>query len=108
MKRLLRWTGAVVGAVVGLAVLALAAVYGISEYRIGRRYDVPAVALSLRDDSATIARGEHIATIRGCLDCHTGNLAGGKFIDVPLLGTVYASNLTRGKNGAASFFSDAD
>jgi mono/diheme cytochrome c family protein len=108
MKRLLRWTGAVLGAVVGLAVLAVAVVYGISEYRIGRRYDVPAVTLSLRDDSATVARGQHIATIRGCIDCHTGNLAGGKFIDVPLLGTVYASNLTRGKNGAASFFTDAD
>jgi mono/diheme cytochrome c family protein len=33
---------------------------------------------------------------------------GGKFLDVPLLGTVYAANLTRGTNGAASFFTDAD
>jgi mono/diheme cytochrome c family protein len=108
MKRFLRWTGAALGAVVGLVVLALAAVYGVSEFRMRKTYDVPAVALSLRDDSASIARGRHIATIRGCIDCHTGNLAGGKFVDVPLLGTVYAANLTRGKNGAASFFTDAD
>jgi mono/diheme cytochrome c family protein len=108
MKRLLRWTGVALGAVVGLVVLALAAVYGVSEFRLRKTYDVPAVALSLRDDSATIARGKHIATIRGCIDCHTGNLGGGKFIDVPLLGTVYAANLTRGENGAASFFTDAD
>jgi mono/diheme cytochrome c family protein len=108
MKRFLRWIGVALAGVVGLAVLAVAVVYGVSEYRMGRRYDVPAVALSLRDDSATIARGQHIAAIRGCVDCHTGNLAGGTFIDVPLLGTVYAANLTRGKNGAASFFTDAD
>lgn len=108
MKRLLRWTGRALSGLLALIVVALAAIYGVTQYRLVRTYDVPAVALAIRDDSATIARGQHIATIRGCVDCHTANLAGAKFLDVPLLGTIYAANLTRGRNGAASTFTPED
>lgn len=108
MIRILRWTAIAVGGVVALAVVALTAIYGVSEYRMRSSYQVPAVALSLRDDSATIAEGKHLVTIRGCIDCHRENFAGGKFLDDPLIGTIYASNLTRGVNGAASFFTGED
>lgn len=108
MKKALRWTSYLIGGVLGVGVLALAIVYGATEYQMSRHYEVPAVALNLRQDPATIARGKHIATIRGCTDCHGGNLAGTQFLDVPMLGRVYASNLTRGENGAAQRFSDSD
>lgn len=103
MKRVVRWTGTVLGGLAALLLFVLAAAYGVSEYRLRRTTTVTAVALNIRDDSATIARGRHVATIRGCVDCHTANFGGNKFLDDPMVGTVYAANLTRGKGGTSAF-----
>jgi tetrahydromethanopterin S-methyltransferase subunit G len=41
MKTVFRWIGIVSGALVGLIVLVVGAVYGITEARINRTYDNP-------------------------------------------------------------------
>jgi cytochrome c553 len=102
MKRLVKWVGIALGGVVAVLVLALIAVYGVSEYRMSRTFHVPDATLALRSDPATLARGEHFVKTRGCTDCHGENLAGGPFIDDPAIGTLYASNLTPGRGGAGT------
>lgn len=108
MKRILRWAGFGVLGVVLLAAVAYGALYGYTEYRLKRTFDVPRVALSLSSDPEVIARGEHVATVRGCVECHGSNLGGKLFIDEAPVGVLYASNLTSGRGGIGQTYSDAD
>jgi mono/diheme cytochrome c family protein len=108
MKRILKWVGIGLGGLVGLLVLSGAIVYGLSERRLTRRYDVQPAALAMSSDPATVERGRHIAVVRGCTDCHTPTLGGRIFIDVPVVARLFASNLTSGRGGVASSYTDRD
>jgi mono/diheme cytochrome c family protein len=101
----LKWAGI---SLVSIIVIALGALYGLTELRFRRTYTVPDYAITLTRDSATVARGKHIATTRGCVDCHGANLGGQTFIDEPILASLYASNLTSGDGGIGSTFTPAD
>jgi mono/diheme cytochrome c family protein len=108
MKRILRWAGYGALGLVVLIAAAYGALYGYTEYRLTRTFEVPRVALSLSDDPEVIARGEHVATVRGCVDCHGPSLGGRVFIDAGPVGILYASNLTAGRGGIGATYSDAD
>jgi len=109
MKRALKWAGIGLGGLLGVLLLATAAVYGITEYRLQKTYDVTPAAVAFLNDQATIEKGKHIATTRGCVDCHTANLAGKVFVDAPPFGRLFAANLTGGRGGAgARYRSDTD
>lgn len=108
MNRLVRWTRAGAGVLLGLLILVLGVVYGLSEYRIRKSYHVQPGVVALRGDSATLARGQHIAITRGCVDCHSGNFAGRVFIDAPPVVRLFASNLTSGAGGVGSTYRDED
>ena len=110
MKTILKWIGIVLGALVGLLVMAAIAVYALSEAKINAKYDAPTVNnITASTDPAVIARGQHIANaISVCVDCHGENLGGGILIDDPALARIVAPNLTQGQNGRGSELSDAD
>ena len=76
MRRLLRWLGGAT-AVALLAVLALGSwVYLRSEACL-RSFERPApFALTIPDDDAARARGDHLVRTRGCRGCHGDNLGG--------------------------------
>lgn len=108
MKRILRWAGyGLLGLVLAIAV-AYGVLYGYTEYRLARTFEVPRVGLSLSEDPEVIARGEHVATVRGCVECHGPNLGGRLFIDGGPVGVLYATNLTAGRGGIGGTYSDAD
>ena len=95
MKRLLRWIGIALGSLFGLVVIAYAVAYVFSERVLQRTHDVPAVALSIPTDSASIAEGQRLATIRGCVGaCHGKQAEGRVMLDEPMIGRVVAPNLT--------------
>jgi mono/diheme cytochrome c family protein len=110
MNRALRWAGYGLAGVLGILVVAAAAVYGASEYRMKRTYDVATVTVSMafQADEETIARGRHIATIRGCVDCHSENLSGRLFLEAPGVATLYSANLTSGRGGISSSYTTED
>jgi mono/diheme cytochrome c family protein len=108
MRPVFRWTAIILGSLAGLAVLALAVVYGISEQHFRKTYDVQPPALAVRADAQTIARGKHIAMTRGCTDCHGDNLGGKVFMDDLPVARLFASNLTPGKGGVGKAYRDAD
>ncbi len=58
-------------------------------------------------DSAAVARGEHIALIHGCRDCHGKDLGGRVFLDIPP-GRFVAPNLTGGRGGVGRSYRDHD
>jgi mono/diheme cytochrome c family protein len=110
IRKILKWIGIVLGGLVGLVALALVTLYVIGTVRWNRlhgKYEVPVVGISVPTDQATIARGEHIATIRMCKECHTENL-GGQSVNVPGLAIVSFSNLTSGAGGVGATNSDED
>ena len=105
MRQLLRWTGVALGALLVLAICAYAIVYVLSERVLNRTYEIPAVAISIPADPASIAEGQRLATIRGCFGgCHGKRAQGVLMIDEPLLGRVVAPNLT----AAVRKYSDAE
>ena len=102
------WFVRIVVGVLGLVIVAVAAVYLVSGARLRKHWDVTPESITIPTDSASIAYGEHVATIRGCNGCHSPNLAGGTFIDAPVIARLWARNLTPGKGGAGAVYTDAD
>lgn len=100
--RIVRWTGTLVGGIVAVILVALGVVYLLTQRRITKHYAVAGHEVALATDSATLARGEHVAATRACTGCHGPDLGGQVFIDVPPVARLYAANLTSGKGGVAS------
>lgn len=90
---------------VALFVVAIGVVYALSERRLRARFDVPVVAIQTSTDSATLARGAHVAQIRGCIDCHGDDLSGRHFFDAMPVASIAGTNLTSGANGVGSITS---
>ena len=97
MRRILRWTARLVVGLVLLAGIGAGAVYGLSQRRIARRFEVPEHPLRVPTDSASVAAGKRLATIRGCNDCHAASMAGQVMIDDPAVGRLASANLTTGR-----------
>ena len=108
MRRVLRWLGFAAAGVAALAIVALLALYGLSERVLRRRYaapSAPAFATPLPTDSASIAEGRRLARTRGCYDgCHGHGFAGGVFFDEPGVARLVAPDLT----ASARRYSDAE
>ncbi|MEO8560949.1 MAG: c-type cytochrome [bacterium] len=108
---LVRWLtrlGFALGAVVVILLVAAFAVYAASERRIHRQYAITPRPIVLPTDSASIARGGHIARSFGmCVECHGEKLDGQVMFEGPL-GMVSARNLTRGTGGIGTLLTDVD
>ena len=111
MKRILTLIGKVIGGLVGLIVLAFAVLYIIGTVKWnnirGKDYEIPVEPITIPTDQASIARGEHIATIRMCKDCHTENWSG-QSDSVPGLITLSMPNLTPGAGGVGAANTNED
>lgn len=100
LRAILRWGARVFAGALALVLLSAAGVYGYSQIRMSRRYVVPDHPIVLRSDSATLALGQRLVTVRGCVDCHGADLGGSMMVDDPVLGRLTPPNLTRGGRGA--------
>src|SRR5215207_1767577 len=111
IRKILKWVGIVLGSLVGLLVLAFVVLYMIGSVKWNsireKDYEVSVEKLTIPTDQASIARGEHIAMIRMCGDCHTENLSG-QSDSVPGLITLSIPNLTPGAGGVGATNTDED
>lgn len=95
MRRLLRWLGIAVGALLGLVVVALIAIYLLSQHTLNKRYPLPQTAIVVPNDASSIAEGQRLATIAGCYgSCHGPKAEGEVLFDEPIIGKLVAPNLT--------------
>lgn len=99
MKKILKWLGIALGAVVVLALVAGFVLYTKGSNSITETHTVEVAALTIPSDSASIAHGAHLAGVYGCVDCHGEDLAGTLMGDAPPFRLV-SSNLTPGGVGA--------
>jgi mono/diheme cytochrome c family protein len=110
IRKIFKWIGIVLGSLIGLLVLAFVVLHTIGSIKWNRmhgKYEVPVETISIPTDQASIARGEHIATIRMCRDCHTDDLSG-QFDAAPGLITLAIPNLTAGAGGVGANNTDED
>lgn len=108
MKKVLKWVGIVLGGLLVLLLVAVGAVYVISNSRLNKTYNIQSEAVAVPTGDEAVQYGRHVAVIRGCTDCHGNNLAGDPLIEDPALAYLYASNLTTGKGGINGEYTDVD
>jgi mono/diheme cytochrome c family protein len=115
MKKLFQWAAIVLGGMFMLVAIAGLALYSAGMKKLNETYPELAVeTVTVSTDADAVARGKHIATIWACTRCHGEDLSGWVITKdpiqrtVPLLGTIPASNLTSGKGGIATAYTDMD
>jgi mono/diheme cytochrome c family protein len=109
MGKILKWLGVLIGALLGLAILAVAAIYYVTQTRMDKVYSIRVEAVVVPTDPNSRERGKHlVATMGFCTECHGENLAGQVWDDGWLVGRLAVPNLTSGKGGIGSRFSDED
>lgn len=108
MKTWLRRIAIAAGALVFAGLLVAAGLVGFSTRALARSYDVVDSPIEIVADDAALARGQHIATvISGCAECHGADLGGKVMVDDPAMGRITASNLTTGRGGVLTRYTDA-
>lgn len=114
IKRILKWTGIIIGSILVLLTITVAA-------RQDMKYEAPYPDIKASADSAVIARGKYLAMGPAhCASCHgtpgSGELvekgievalSGGHKFDLPI-GEVYARNITPDVETGIGGFSDAE
>lgn len=108
VKKILKITSIIFGTLVLLIIGFYVKAYFGSEARITKKYAVQIEHIDVQADSAIIAEGARLASIKGCRDCHGSDLGGKMFTDDPLMGTLAAPNLTRGNGGLPAGFGVTD
>jgi len=110
IRKIFKWIGIVLGSLIGLLVLAFVVLYVIGSVKwnkIHGKYEVPVETIPIPTDQASIARGEHIATIHMCQHCHLDDLSG-QVAGAPILVTLSVPNLTPGAGGVGVTNTDED
>ena len=108
--KILKWIGIVLGSLVGLLVLAFVVLYIIGTVQWNKlhgKYDVQVETIAVPADQASIARGQHVATIHICQHCHLDNFSG-QTTRVPGLVTLSLPNLTSGAGGVGATNTDEE
>lgn len=108
IRKIVKWTAIVLGGLIGLLVVVVVVLALIGGARANKKYDIPVETVAIPAESEAIERGEHLAVIYICKDCHTENLRGELAFAVPGMLTIPTPNLTSGAGGVGSFFTDAD
>ncbi|MEZ4736322.1 MAG: cytochrome c [Caldilineaceae bacterium] len=108
MKRMLKWSGIILGSLIVLLAIAAVVLNRVGNGRLAAAPDVPVKAVEVPTDEAAIATGQRLAAISSCIECHGADLRGTVFVDEAPIGYIPAPNLTGGQGGVGGTYSDAD
>jgi mono/diheme cytochrome c family protein len=115
MKKLIKWSSIVLGGFFVLAAIAGLVLYSIGMKKLNQTYPNLAVeTVNIPTEAEAVAHGKHVATIWACTRCHGEDLSGKMITNdplsgmVPLMGTISAPNLTSGKGGVTTSYTDMD
>lgn len=71
MKKIIKWTGILLGVFIGVLILAGVALYPAGMKKLTRTYpDIQVQAIDIPTGPEAIVHGEHIAIVWGCTKCH--------------------------------------
>lgn len=102
--KVLKWIGITLGSLI----IILAAIFAFQIRKanklLDRRLSIEPVSMLIPNDSASFVIGKKWVTTL-CADCHSADLGGRMFLDDPVIGKLYAPNITSGEGGI-SYYSD--
>ena len=93
MARILRWTGYLLGGLLVLFLLAAAAIWIGSTYKLSAAPEPQPSQLD-QPTPAQLADAPRQLRVLGCASCHGDKLQGEIFVDEPAVAKIYAPNLT--------------
>jgi mono/diheme cytochrome c family protein len=110
MLKVLKWLGIGIAGLLVLVIVVAASLFLVGRSKANRAPEVATKPVAIAaNDSATVARGRHVAeAITGCEACHGPGLAGRQFPIPAVLTTMAAPNLTRGQGGVGATYTPAD
>src|SRR6185436_2451970 len=104
----MRTFGRVVAGLIGLLLVLGGGLWVKGTIGLLKVRDLPRRPITVVSDSATIARGKHLAlSIIKCVACHGHDLGGRLMADAGPLGIIYGTNLTKGVGGKGGQYDDA-
>jgi mono/diheme cytochrome c family protein len=107
MKKILKWTGILLGFVIVIGAVVLIVLVSKFNNRMEKNYTIAVEKLQIPADSASVSRGR-AKWVHLCQSCHGEALQGKVFFTDPKIGTIYSPNLTKGKGGVGAFYTDED
>lgn len=108
MKKVFKWIGIVLGALIGLILVAGIMLYFMGTARLNKTYDFAPSNLVIPTDAESIAYGQHRAEAL-CQGCHGKDLSGiENWFNAGPLGSIDSANLTAGEGGFGKEASDED
>ena len=93
MARLLRWARYALASIFGLIVIAAIGIWLISSAKLSASAEARPEHLAGPTPSQMADIGRQARTL-GCFGCHGNGLRGNKMFDEPMVGTIWAPNLT--------------
>lgn len=93
MAKLLRWACYLLVCIIGLLLLAAAILWLISSAKLSARPQARREQL-MAPTAPQLADARRLATTLGCFSCHGKDLRGNEMFDQPMVGTIWAPNLT--------------
>ncbi len=109
LRRILKWVSLTLAGLISLIIIAGAAMYFVAGGRFNRTFDVTPATVAIPSDPASIEKGRYIAQTYGiCAYCHGDSMAGRVVSNDSLTGRFVAPNLTTGRGGIGSEYSDLD
>lgn len=109
MKKLLKWIGIVLGALIGLILIAAVVLFLVGNSRLNKTYTFPPDTIALPVDAAGLAQGQHLAKML-CTGCHGADFSGvTNWFPPGPFGSMDSANLTAGQGGVGQKYkSDAE
>jgi cytochrome c553 len=108
MKRVIRFSGWALLALVALGLVAAGAAHLLAQRKLNRSIEVTVAPVAFVNDDTALTRGKYLFRSRGCGECHGDNGAGKLLIDDPGGLRVWTPNLTAGPGSAVAKYTEAD
>jgi mono/diheme cytochrome c family protein len=94
MRKVVRWLGLALGGLLSLVILTSVVLGVTGGARLHQTRDIQAEAITIPDDEAALARGEHLVEVMCAGSCHGDDLSGQVMFESPVVGAIYTANIT--------------
>jgi mono/diheme cytochrome c family protein len=108
MRKLGRLLLKLLGILAALIIILAVYIYWASNKKLHRTLSYNPQPITLPTSAEALARGRHLAEVRGCTTCHGVDLGGATVIDNPAMGLISGPNLTSGEGSVTKSYQIVD
>tara|TARA_B100002049_G_scaffold174140_1_gene131832 strand:+ start:75 stop:416 length:342 start_codon:yes stop_codon:yes gene_type:complete len=90
----LKWVGISLGGLTVLIIVVGSILHLMGQNKLNFAPTVTIANVNVASDQSTLERGQHLATISSCNECHGNNFEGKAFVNEAPIGYIPAPNLT--------------